>query len=145
MASWNDGFTSINREPESQNVFDAIKKYRSYTTNIDSFVYNNWVSFGKYDFRPGIASAPNMNLGDNGSGEVQEFLGKSDSYVYWLDHDYYDMNLRKGPIGPGPSCLLLTTKDETGGFPMYENKFYTSICNIQHTPKTADIKSEEFE
>ena len=145
MAGWNDGFTSINREPKSQNVFDAIKKYRSYTTNIDSFVYNNWVSFGKYDFRPGVASAPNMNLGDNGSGEVQEFLGKSDNYVYWLDRNYYDMNLRKGPIGPGPSCLLLTTKDETGGFPMYENKFYTSICNIQHTPKTADIKSEEFE
>ena len=145
MANWNDGFTSINREPESQNVFDAIKKYRSYTTNIDSFVYNNWVSFGKYDFRPGVASAPNMNLGDNGTQEVQEFLGKSDSYVWWLDHNYYDMNLRKGPIGPGPSCLLLTTKDETGGFPMYENKFYTSICNIQHTPKTVDIKSEEFE
>lgn len=144
MAQWNDGFTNINRNSD-QNVFDGIKKYRSYTTNIDSFVYNNWVSFGKYDFRPGIASAPNINLGDNGSAEVQEFLGTSESYVWWLEHDYYDMKLRKGPIGPGPSCFLLTTKDEPSIFPMYENKLYTSICNIQHTPKTADIKSEEYE
>jgi hypothetical protein len=68
MANWNDGFTSVNRvtnDDYTEAVFDAVKKYRSYTTNIDSFVYNNWVSFGKYDFRPGVASAPNMNLGDN--------------------------------------------------------------------------------
>lgn len=144
MAGWNDGFTSVNRDAD-QNVFDAIKKYRSYTTNIDSYIYDNWVSFGKYDFRPGVASAPNINLGDNGSLEVQELLGKSDSYVYWLETNRYDMNIRKGPIGPGPSCFLLTTKDDAAVFPMYEDKFYTSICNIQHTPKTADIKSEEYE
>ena len=118
MADWDSGFTNITRAGDDQNVFDAIKKYKSYSTNIDSYSYNNWISFAKYDFDPGTSKSPNMLSGwediDN-STEHQELLGLAGSYTYWLEVPRYDMNLRKGPIGPGPSCFLLTTKNDSGG------------------------------
>ena len=51
----------------------------------------------------------------------QELLGTSLSYRHWLNHvgntihfsgDSHDFQIRKGPIGPGPSCFLLTTENE---------------------------------
>lgn len=152
MADWDSGFTNITRSGDEQNVFDAIKKYKSYSTNIDSYSYNNWVSFAKYDLDPGESKSPNMLTGDeiiDSSTEHQEILGTSGSYTYWLDgedKDRYDMSLRKGTIGPGPSCFLLTTKNDSGGsFQSQGNRFSTCICNIKHTPKTLEIKSEEYE
>jgi hypothetical protein len=58
------------------------------------------------------------------SSEHQELLGTSGSYTYWMNGedfiivggDRYDMSLRKGTIGAGPSCFLLTTKTDTGGY-----------------------------
>jgi len=64
MADWDSGFTNITRAGDEQNVFDAIKKYKSYSTNIDSYSYNNWASFAKYDFDPGESKSPNMLTGD---------------------------------------------------------------------------------
>ena len=150
MADWDSGFTNINRAGDNQNVFDAVKKYKSYTTNIDSFSYNNWASFAKYNFDPGESKSTNMLSGDediDNSTEHQEFLGFSDSYRYWLEMASwrYDMQIRKGPIGPGPSCFLLTTKNEVGNFSAQDKQFFTYICNIKHTPKTLEIKSEEYE
>ena len=149
IADWDSGFTNITRSGDEQNIFDAIKKYKSYTTSIDSYNYNNWASFAKYDFDPGTSKSPNMITGlediDN-SSEHQELLGTSGSYTYWLEVPRYDMHIRKGPIGPGPSCFLLTTETEVGGnFDMQGSRFSTSICNIKHTPKTIEIKSEEYE
>lgn len=160
IADWDSGFTNVTRAGDSQNVFDAIKKYKSYTTNIDSYSYNNWVSFAKYDFDPGESRSPNMTTDNediNNSSEHQEFLGTSGSYTYWLTWvqviDFglvaltrWDMKVRKGPIGPGPSCFLLTTKTNSGGyFQAQGSRFSTCICNIKHTPKTVEIKSEEYE
>ena len=149
MADWDSGFTNITRAGDEQNIFDAIKKYKSYTTNIDSYSYNNWASFAKYNFDPGTSKSANMIAGvediDN-STEHQELLGVSNSYTYWIGTKRYDMSIRKGPIGPGPSCFLLTTENDAGGyFQTQGNRFSTSICNIKHTPKTLDIKSEEYE
>lgn len=149
MADWDSGFTNVNRAGDDQNVFDAIKKYKSYTTNIDSFSYNNWASFAKYNFDPGTSKSANMldpsEEDVNDSTEHQEILGISGSYTYWLEKDRYDMQLRKGPIGPGPSCFLLTTENESGSFGTSNKQFSTCICNIKHTPKTLEIKSEEYE
>ena len=156
IADWDSGFTNITRAGEQQDIFDAIKKYKSYTTNIDSYSYNNWISFAKYDFDPGESKSPNMTTDDedvNSRIYHQELLGVSASYLYWLANvqdsslfHCYDANLRKGTIGPGPSCFLLTTKTDTGGsFQMQGDRFSTCICNIKHTPKTVEIKSEEYE
>jgi len=70
----------------------------------------------------------------------------SDSYAYWLGESRWDMCIRKGPIGPGSSCFLLTTEDEPSTtFPTHDKRFSTCICNIKHTPKTLAIKSDEYE
>lgn len=156
IPDWNSGFSNITRSGDQQNVFDAIKKYKSFTTNIDSYLYNNWASFAKYDFRPGSSGGVNMLTGNDGIDEApsnQELLGYSDAYTYWLrkidmsgEDRRYDGHIRKGPIGPGGSCFLLTTENEPQGtFEIKNNKFSTCICNIKHTPKTLDIKSDEYE
>ena len=51
IAEWKDMYTEIIKD--GNDIRSAIKKYRSYTTNIDSYIYNNWVSFCKYDIKPG--------------------------------------------------------------------------------------------
>ena len=52
--------------------------------------------------------------------------------------------MRNGFVGPGSSCFLMTTDQETGNFPSYEElKFYTSVCNIQHAIKQDDVESDE--
>jgi len=122
MADWDSGFTNVNRSGDDQDVFDAIKKYKSYTTNIDSYTYNNWVSSAKYNFDPGTSRSPNMLTGDEEIDEDdnlvhQELLGTSLSYRHWLNHvsgdsGSHDFQIRKGSIGPGPSCFLLTTENE---------------------------------
>lgn len=155
IADWDSGFTNVNRSGDDQDVFDAIKKYKSYTTNIDSYTYNNWVSSAKYNFDPGTSRSPNMLTDDEEMNEEdglvhQELLGTSLGYRHWLNHvsgdsGSHDFQIRKGPIGPGPSCFLLTTENEVTQFPTPNKQFSTYICNIKHTPKTLDIKSEEYE
>lgn len=155
IADWDSGFTNVNRSGDDQDVFDAIKKYKSYATNIDSYTYNNWVSSAKYNFDPGTSRSPNMLTGDEEIDEDdnlvhQELLGTSLSYRHWLNHvsgsdGSHDFQIRKGSIGPGPSCFLLTTENEVTQFPTPNKQFSTYICNIKHTPKTLDIKSEEYE
>ena len=160
IADWDSGFTNVNRSGDDQDVFDAIKKYKSYTTNIDSYTYNNWVSSAKYNFDPGTSRSPNMLTDDEEMNEDdnlvhQELLGTSLGYRHWLNHvnrysdiftsGSHDFQIRKGPIGPGPSCFLLTTENEVTQFPTPNKQFSTYICNIKHTPKTLDIKSEEYE
>jgi len=53
--------------------------------------------------------------------------------------------LRNGYIGPGPSCLLLTTEKDTNTqpFPLQTPSFYTSVCNITHTPKLDGVEADE--
>lgn len=143
IPEWSSGFTEIQRQ-DDQNIYTAIKKYKSYSTNIDSFSYNNWVSSCKYDFRAGQEDQPNVQWGE--TNVSVELLGTTDLYKMYVngDKDTDSCNSRNGYIGPGPSCFLLTTKEETSGFPTYRNKFYTSICNIAHTPKQVNVESDEF-
>ena len=143
MADWNSAFTDVVRK-EDLNIDTAIKKYRSYTTNIDSFTYNNWVSFCKYNLKAGNGDAT-YNDPDE-TWHTSEMIGTLDQYEQWFeDGGPITGFVRNGFIGPGPSCFLLTTKEETGGFSQPYPRFYTSICNITHNPKTEDLHSEEFE
>lgn len=150
IPEWSSGFSEIQRNDE-EDIYTAIKKYKSFTTNIDSYVYNNWVSFAKYDLRPGEESQPNMDYTrEDGQGpNSAELLGRTKRYRNWLNETVYpnDQNnyqVRIGYIGAGPSCFLLTTEEESGLFPLLSNAFYTSICNITHKAKTSDVQADEF-
>lgn len=133
---------------EDSKVKSAIKKYRNYTTSIDSFTYNNWVSFGKYDLRAGGDSEANMR----DDVEEAEFVDR-DGYNYWLTHGYQDFgegydlqyNARNGYIGPGSSCFIIALEDSVSRFMQNSEDFYTSICNITHNKQQQDLQSEEFE
>lgn len=144
IPDWNSGFDQVQRGAgeDGDQIATAIKKYRSFTTNIDSYTYNNWISFGKYDLRPGCESEANQ---DWDGCEQQEFLTLYDNYTTWLDQDRIEVkNARNGYIGPGPSCFLISTKTDTGNPVNSEPRFYTSICNITHTPKIENVQSDEF-
>ena len=150
IPEWNSGFSEVQRN-EEEDIYTAIKKYKSFTTNIDSYVYNNWISFAKYDLRPGEESQANMDYTtEGGQGpNSAELLGRTKRYRNWLDETVYpnDQNnyqVRIGYIGAGPSCFLLTTEQDSGLFPLQSNAFYTSICNITHEAKTSNVQADEF-
>lgn len=153
IPEWNSAFSEIQKD-EDEDVYTAIKKYQSYTTNIDSFVYNNWVSFAKYDLKAGGESAPNMNdYTDHGGNlfDACELYSRASRYRTWYNETPSNIEITQssrdvhtGFIGAGGSCFLLTTEDETGVFPMTERGFHTSICNITHNAKTSDVQADEF-
>lgn len=152
---WNSGFENVQFEDNTR-IFDAIKKYRGYTTTIGEYKYNNWASFGKYDFRPGTAAQPNNAKTD--SGYISELIAPTSEYTRWLtanipewisagkEKEIVEMYLRNGFIGPGPSCFLLSTEEETGGFTVPNtSKLYTSICNIYRDAIQEGVISDEQE
>lgn len=155
MAEWHEGFSNVIHEygENSEQIYDAIKQYKEFTTTIDQFQYNNWCSFCKYDFKPGTLGQPN-NINVKGA-EVQEFLATTSNFNDWYNNGQsyylqigdsgYKTWLRNGYIGPGPSCFILTTEDKTNAtdFPMSTGGFYTSVCNIQHTAKLDNVEADE--
>lgn len=143
IAEWHEGFSNVIKDTEGNQIYDATKQYKNFNTTIDQYSYNNWVSFGKYDLKPGTLSQVNNGTNDGAGAEVQEFVTYGTNYDVWKTDNGWKGYLRNGFIGPGPSCFLLTTESETGTFPMPKNKFYTSICNITHTPKLDNVQSDE--
>lgn len=149
IADWKDTYTDIIKD-DNNDIRTAIKKYRSYTTNIDSYIYNNWVSFGKYDFRPGLSNEPNQESTQN---EAQDMLDHHGYYESWLSNPtipdplttlYWERyQLRNGYGGPGPSCFLMTSNQNIN-LP-YTNTVQTVVCNITHTPKLSNVQSEQTE
>jgi hypothetical protein len=87
------------------------------------------VSFGKYDLNAGNEYSPNQSWD---APQTKELIGHKDRYWDWLHASRKEGEgfLRNGYIGPGPSCFLLVTERETGGFPTQNLNFYTSVCNI---------------
>ena len=148
MASWNDGFTNIVRDQENNDIFDGIKKYKSFTTSIDKYLFNNWVSFCKYDLNVGTASAPNQDPGSGDAHVAAEFVGLQSSYREWLtgEGDNDNRRIRNGYIGAGGSSFLLVTKDNLSKFVHNKtsDQLYTSICNITHPTKQENIEGEEY-
>ncbi len=143
IPEWSSGFSEIQRIGNGQELLTAIKKYKSYSTNIDSFTYNNWISFAKYGLKAGTEDQANMDWSSNWLDV--EMLSDSEQYNDWLNtgSEFY---VRNGFIGAGSSCYILTTKEETGGFPLdsFDSHIRTSICNIQHIPELSDVESKDY-
>lgn len=141
IADWKSEYTDIIKN-DSNDIRTAIKKYRSYTTNIDSYIYNNWVAFGKYDFRPGLDQEPNQEWDDD-IHEAQDMLDHHGFYNTWITTEDWKRQARNGFAGPGPSCFLISTDNDVTTYGT--DKIQTMICNITHTPKTSNVQSEQTE
>lgn len=142
IAEWKDMYTEVIKN-DSNDIRTAIKKYRSYTTNIDSYIYNNWVSFAKYDFRPGLDQEPNQEWSDE-QHEAQDMLDHHGYYDYWArDFNDWERQARNGFTGPGPSCFLMSVDKAINDAATTDVQ--TIICNITHTPKLSNVQSEQTE
>lgn len=137
---------------DTAEVKSAIKKYRSYTTSIDEFVYNNWVSFGKYDFPTG-SNDINDNFFVSDNLTTTEFIARHNDYNLFVEKatgediqygNYKWTSNRQGYIGPGPSCFLIDLESDAN-FSHNIDAVYTAICNITHNRQIHDLQSEEFE
>ena len=145
IPGWNDGYTNVQRDGENH-VIDAIKKYKQYTTNIDQYVYNNWISMGKYDIK--VSSSISEANQTNMDPDTGEFLNKPEyAHLYKYDTGWNKTEsdfIRQGYIGPGPSCFVIAIKEDfKHHVPSAKDQLYTSICNITHSPKIENVQSEE--
>ncbi|MEE3484899.1 MAG: hypothetical protein VZQ98_11335 [Bacteroidales bacterium] len=89
---WDSGFT--NTQMDGEYVYDAIRNYKSYSTTIGEFTFNNWISFCKYDFRVGKGSYVNNNTEQTYDNE---FVSTVEDYNNWLG-EIYGYNLASTPI-----------------------------------------------
>ena len=153
IPNWSDSFVNIQRNDDNR-IIDAIKKYKSFTTTIGENIYNNWVSWCKYDLKAGCKqTAVNQMATECGCGEFLDTTGDMerwmDSRIIPRDDDekagYRYPWRRSGYIGPGPSCFLMTTENDFGT--IYETLqpcfMETSICNITHAAVDENVQSEE--
>ena len=123
MPNWEDSFSNVIRDDE-QHIVSVIMKYKSYTTGIDEFVYNNWVSWGKYDLPADTLAHINMDqTGDGANGnenqnmrDGREIIAKTGYYNSWIvaDESDWTRNTRNGYIGTGSSCFLMALKENNG-------------------------------
>lgn len=143
IPQWFDGFSNI--QPEGTKILSGgIKKYQQFNTNIDNVTFNNWVSFGLYDFK----------ISDQDSQQNIPSTNDQRGYSQYLDRDASDWKssvlsprLRtphqrvNGYIGPGTSCFLFTLDEDNLVQP---KSFGAAICNIQHDVSKIDNEPDEF-
>lgn len=131
--NWNDGFSNPTFDSQ-MNVNSIIKQYKSYSTSVGEYSYNNWVSNGMYD----MAATQSERSTQLGNKDFEHGL-----WIFESDTSRYKDSL--GWIGPGPVCLLvnidaanlsatnvLKKQIDADGSDGY--KLGTIVANIQHTP-----------
>lgn len=166
LPKWFDGFSNI--QLSGENIAEGgIKKYQEFQTNIDNYRFNNWASFGLYDFRishedsqPNVASGGilgttsqfipvglnlnskrvrNRNIGFGTHGPTLQF---PDNYTVMLASG-------RGWIGPGSSCFVVTVNEALGSEllsgPLNARcQGDTAICNIRHNITGGINEPDEF-
>lgn len=135
--NWENGFSNVQLGGDKLTVTDAIKQYKTYSTTVGQFSYNNWASNGMYDLAASeteTASQPGNTGNDGNTGSQKSWVFHKKDYVPEPKNNGF-----RGWIGPGPVCLLLEVLDQnnflkTQIHDTVENKSYlgTVICNIQH-------------
>ena len=149
LPTWYDGFSNLQLDG-SQIAAGGIKKYKQFTTGIENATYNNWVSFGLYDLRISKNdSQPNVD-GFYGA-YVAQLYARSDldavqqiiDSLQWMIGDSAAQHVafgRRGYIGPGPSCFLISTENALAS----DTNFGTTVCNLQHDTTEGDNEPDEF-
>jgi len=148
MAKWYEGFSNIDIGGEDAKILTGISQYRSYTTTIDEYMYNNWVSFGLYDLRISAGTGTQVNVSEN--KYAAQFLdGDSPQYRQYPAQEPTDdlpdkTQTGSGYIGPGGSCLLITTDGEFDNDIVTGFGTATAVCNITHKASLENNEPDEF-
>ncbi len=139
IPQWFDGFSNI-QISGSKILEGGIKKYQQFTTSIDDNTFNNWVSFGLYDFK----------ISDQDSQQNTPGTDVQRGYSQFLDRDAFDWGKNgiaatpheniSGYIGPGTSCFLFTLDEDN----LTQKGFGAAVCNIQHDVSDVDSEPDEF-
>lgn len=145
IPKWYEGFSNI--QLNGDQIVGGIKQYKQYSTSVNEYIFNNWVSSGLYDLQIYGEDQPNVYKDADG-WESRQFLYGSSATPSKRDepHDgHYRYMFEKGYIGPGPSSLLVALdkkqdsfKDMITGIPMG-----TYICNIEHNIVSQNAEPDE--
>ena len=150
IPKWYEGFSNI--QYNGADISGGIKQYKTYTTTIGEFKYNNWNSFGCYDLKIYREQQPNTieHLSAFLYGSAQDdggwFSRRQEIYEEGNNKIYKGRSF----IGPGPSCFLINVEDS--GVTEGDTKRYyfdsscrlgTHICNIVHNEQLTDVESDE--
>ena len=141
IPEWFDGFSNLQLDGSSI-AGGGIKKYQQFITNIDEFVFDNWISFGLYDHR----ISGNDNQQNNTATCARLFLdgGWPRNKEQMIDSgDNTSWGGTRGIIGPGTSCFLMTI-DPTTGAAVAGQYGDTVICNIEHSITSGTSEPDEF-
>ncbi len=142
-AFWSDGFSNYIKVNTSMQ--SAIKKYKTFISNIQEYTYLNWICSNKYDYPVGANHNAEKDYGFTNTGYVSS-LGEF--------HDLGDKSVNRrpfsrGPVGPGGPCFLIKVdnieSDVLNSFYKIQqlsepysdgdNAFGTLLCNITHYAK----------
>lgn len=149
IPKWHEGFSNI--EFDGSDIVAGIKQYKSYTTSIGRYKYNNWASMGMYDLKIWQELQPNVNDRTTQflSGDQPRDRDEIGSLQMFGGSDASQEELSKGYIGPGPSCFLVQINEEkmASGNPYVDLISYrplgTYVCNITHDISFSSVESDE--
>lgn len=149
-ASWSDGFSNYTKKDTKMQ--QAIKKYKTFTSNIQDYTYLNWVCNNKYDYPAGANHDAEKDYGFTGTGYVAT-LGE------FHDPGEKSVNRRpfsRGAIGPGGPCFLMKIDNigvdilnsfyktqQSEPYADAYNAFGTLLCNITHQAKQFSGTTEQ--
>lgn len=140
--TWEQGFDSINGSGGV--IVSGVKAYKSYSTSISSYEYDNWVCNGMYDLRISCNMSAFGHDDIGGFSVMIEPGHASDTSSAWTRQP-----ASGGWIGPGPRCFLATIKNEDRGYLLGYNDstvngIGSAIVNITHVPtQYAGLTKEE--
>lgn len=149
LPQWSDGFSNLDPSAEDAEIAaGGIKKYKQFETNIDQFTFNNWISFALYDCK---ISQEDIQQNATAGGAAQ-FLSGAPRDVRNRNNSFYIFSSarlgfgeRRGWIGPGTSCFLMTIdNDDDNALKTTFNQCWTAICNIQHNVDSVKSEPDEF-
>ena len=150
IPQWFDGYSNLQTGADDGGLQGGgIKKYKEFTTNIDNFTFDNWVSGGLYD----IKISRNDSQPNNTAARGTLFLSGEDPrtrYDLYSGGTFGNDNLNEGAtrgwMGPGASCFLITIDSALGSniATTQASTCSTVICNIQHDIATGDSEPDEF-
>jgi hypothetical protein len=147
IPQWSDGFSNLQLGADDGGIVEGgIKKYKEFTTSIDNFTFDNWISFGLYDVRISRHDSQQNNNANCGAlylaGDTprtkEELIDSISSNLSW--------GATRGWIGPGPSCFVMTVDENLGKQlgTTQDTTCATIICNIEHDVTTGDSEPDEF-
>lgn len=147
LPQWMDGFSNLDPSAEDAEIAaGGIKKYKQFETSIDQFTFNNWISFALYDCK---ISQEDIQQNATAGGAAQ-FISGAPRDIRNRNNSFYSgvyklgFGERRGWIGPGTSCFLMTVENENkDALKSRNNQCQTVICNLQH--QISDIKNEPDE